>query len=652
MLTVEWDRDRGWGQPHIKPFQNLSLHPASSALHYAVELFEGMKAFRGQDQRVRLFRPLMNMERMCRSAARASLPPFDQLQLLDCIRRLVALDQDWVPHSDSASLYIRPTFIGTEPSLGVSRPSHALLFVILSPVGAYFATGPMGAVGLLAEPRYVRAWLGGVGDCKMGGNYAPTILVQDEAVRAGCQQALWLYGDDHQITEVGTMNIFLFWTDPQGDLELVTPPLNGIILPGVTRQSLLDLGRKWGVPAGGREEGPAARGDAWGSRPPQSPSRRGAGSPELDGGSPLQETDVAAPGLSSPPATPHLPRSPSPGPHEPRQQRTEELPAKAITMDPPGPHRARMSVQEQLERMRRHKEGQRQLEGGRPNPWGSRQGSLRASASRLPLPTHPPNLGPEPTQTHTEPPLRGGHTGGPWGQSPPPLKRDHHRVITLAYTLATKASERSKLITGKIPPEAQMSANLDRSPEPLDAVTNQHVLCTPTLPRGDPEANHVEAEPCGPANRNAAVSANSVQRVGAANQASSLFQAANWALSVPELSNWFSPSPEAANQAAHLSEAANRASPLAEVPHWPIWAKGVPNQTSTTHKASNRVSPPLWAAQKECGDWAPEQRMVGNRDVAKGGCRGRGRRAAPSQVVAYLGEGSQPIRITLLQSSF
>ncbi|TFJ96028.1 glycerol uptake facilitator protein [Platysternon megacephalum] len=169
------------------------------------------------------------MERMSRSAARASLP-------------------DWVPHSDSASLYIRPTFIGTEPSLGVSRPGHALLYVILSPVGAYFASGPMGAVGLLAEPRYVRAWVGGVGDYKMGGNYAPTILVQDEAGRVGCQQALWLYGDDHQITEVGTMNIFLFWTDPQGDLELVTPPLNGIILPGVTRQSLLDLGRKWAAP--------------------------------------------------------------------------------------------------------------------------------------------------------------------------------------------------------------------------------------------------------------------------------------------------------------------------------------------------------------------------------------------------------------------
>ncbi|KAM7134444.1 LOW QUALITY PROTEIN: branched-chain-amino-acid aminotransferase, mitochondrial [Macrochelys suwanniensis] len=244
MLLVEWDRERGWGQPHIKPFQNLSLHPASSALHYAVELFEGMKAFRGEDQRIRLFRPLLNMARMYRTAARATLPPFDQLQLLECIRRLVALDQDWVPRSDS-SLYIRPTFIGTEPSLGCPA-RHALLFVILSPVGAYFSTGPMGAVGLLAEPRYIRAWPGGVGDYKMGGNYAPTILVQGEAARAGCQQALWLYGDDHQLTEAGTMNIFLFWTDPQGDLELVTPPLNGTILPGVHRQSLLDLARKWG----------------------------------------------------------------------------------------------------------------------------------------------------------------------------------------------------------------------------------------------------------------------------------------------------------------------------------------------------------------------------------------------------------------------
>ncbi|XP_030400616.1 pleckstrin homology domain-containing family A member 4 isoform X1 [Gopherus evgoodei] len=396
------------------------------------------------------------------------------------------------------------------------------------------------------------------------------------------------------------------------------------------------------VPAGGREEDRATRGDAWVSQPPQSPSRMGAGSPELDGGRPLQETDVAASGLSSPPVAPQQPQSPSPGPQEPREQRTEELPAKAITMDPPGPHRARMSVQEQLERMRRHQEGQRQQEGGRPNPWGSRQGSLRASASRLPLPTHPPDLGPEPTQTHTEPPLKGGQSGGPWGRSPPPLERDRHRVITLAYALATEASERSRLITGKNPPEPQLRANPDPPPEPLDAVTNQHVLVTPTLPRGHPEANHVEAEPCGPANRNTAFSSNSVQRAAAANQVSS----------VAELSNWFSPSPEAANHSAHLSEAANPASLLSKGSHWAPPLHTLANQTSTSHKLSNRASPLLWAAQKECGDWAAEQRIVGNKGMANGRCQGQGGRAVPRQVVAYLGEGSQPIRITLLQSSF
>ncbi|KAL8176790.1 UNVERIFIED_CONTAM: Branched-chain-amino-acid aminotransferase, mitochondrial [Gekko kuhli] len=246
MLTVEWTQEKGWSKPHIKPFQSISLHPASSALHYSVQLFEGMKAFRGPDKHIRLFRPMLNMERMLRTALRTCLPSFDKAELLECIRQLIHVDRDWVPHSDSASLYIRPTFIGTEPSLGVARSTYALLFVILGPVGPYFATGSFNPVSLLADPRFVRAWMGGVGDCKLGGNYGPTIYVQNEAAKEGCQQVLWLYGDDHQLTEVGTMNIFMFWKDQQGDLELVTPPLNGIILPGVTRQSLLDLSRKWG----------------------------------------------------------------------------------------------------------------------------------------------------------------------------------------------------------------------------------------------------------------------------------------------------------------------------------------------------------------------------------------------------------------------
>ncbi|XP_006010036.1 branched-chain-amino-acid aminotransferase, mitochondrial [Latimeria chalumnae] len=246
MLTVEWSEEKGWGSPHIKPFQNLSLHPASSALHYSIELFDGMKAFRGEDNKIWMFRPMLNMERMHRAALRACLPSFDKSELLECIRKLIEVDQEWVPYSTAASLYIRPTFIGTEPSLGVMKPNYALLYVIIGPVGPYFSSGSFNPVSLLADPSFVRAWIGGVGDCKMGGNYGPTIFVQSEAAKKGCQQVLWLYGEDHQVTEVGTMNIFFYWINEQGEEELLTPPLDGTILPGVTRQSLLDLARKWG----------------------------------------------------------------------------------------------------------------------------------------------------------------------------------------------------------------------------------------------------------------------------------------------------------------------------------------------------------------------------------------------------------------------
>ncbi|KAM4615344.1 branched-chain-amino-acid aminotransferase, cytosolic [Polymixia lowei] len=245
MLTIEWTSTGGWEVPHIKPFGNLTLHPAASSLHYAIQLFEGMKVYRGPDNRLRLFRPMLNMNRMAKSAERACLPAFDKSELQECIRRLVEIEQDWVPHSDSASLYIRPTFLGTEPSLGVKKPSRALLYVILSPVGSYFSSGTK-PVSLWADSKYIRAWRGGTGDCKMGGNYGASIYAQYEAVDYGCQQVLWLYGDDHQITEVGTMNFFLYWTNENGEEELATPPLDGIILPGVTRQSILELTRKWG----------------------------------------------------------------------------------------------------------------------------------------------------------------------------------------------------------------------------------------------------------------------------------------------------------------------------------------------------------------------------------------------------------------------
>uniref|UniRef100_G3PP49 Branched-chain-amino-acid aminotransferase n=1 Tax=Gasterosteus aculeatus aculeatus TaxID=481459 RepID=G3PP49_GASAC len=246
MLTINWSAKAGWEAPRIKPFQNLSLHPATSALHYSIELFEGMKAFRGVDNHIRMFRPMLNMARMHRSAERSSLPLFEKEELLECIKKLVEVDQEWVPFSQDASLYIRPTFIGTDPSLGVSHPSEAMIFVIVGPVGPYFSTGSFNPVSLLADPSFVRAWKGGVGAYKMGGNYGPTIAVQNEAVKRGCQQVLWLYGEQEEITEVGTMNLFIYWTNEKGEKELLTPPLDGIILPGVTRQSLLDLARTWG----------------------------------------------------------------------------------------------------------------------------------------------------------------------------------------------------------------------------------------------------------------------------------------------------------------------------------------------------------------------------------------------------------------------
>ncbi|XP_071065479.1 branched-chain-amino-acid aminotransferase, mitochondrial isoform X4 [Dasypus novemcinctus] len=204
MLMVEWTAQTGWGRPRIKPFQNLTLHPASSSLHYSLQLFEGLKAYKGGDQQVRLFRPWLNMERMLRSAQRLCLPAFDKAELLECIRRLIEVDRDWVPQGAGTSLYVRPVLLGNESSLGVNRASQALL------------------------------------------NYGPTVLVQLEAQKKGCEQVLWLYGPDHQLTEVGTMNIFVYWTHEDGELELVTPPLDGVILPGIVRKSLLDLARSWG----------------------------------------------------------------------------------------------------------------------------------------------------------------------------------------------------------------------------------------------------------------------------------------------------------------------------------------------------------------------------------------------------------------------
>nr|SVE75091.1 EOG090X051P [Daphnia dolichocephala] len=244
MLEVSWDSEKGWAKPVISPMHDLQLHPGAKVLHYAIELFEGMKAYRGEDGRLRLFRPDRNMARMLSTAKRSSLPTFDAGEMIKCIKRLIQVDKEWIPYSNTSSLYIRPTFIATDPSLGVASPNQALLYVLLCPVGPYFTSG-FKPISLMADPQYVRSWPGGCGAMKMGANYAPTIYIQKQSELLGHQQVLWLYGADHQLTEVGTMNIFLFMLNKQGERELVTPPLDGLILPGVTRLSLLELAREW-----------------------------------------------------------------------------------------------------------------------------------------------------------------------------------------------------------------------------------------------------------------------------------------------------------------------------------------------------------------------------------------------------------------------
>lgn len=242
MLEIEWTKDEGWGTPKIVPYHKLSLDPSSVVLHYAFELFEGMKAYRDKDNNIRTFRPNKNMERMNKSAARICLPTFDGEELMKLIDKLVIEDESFVPKGAGYSLYLRPTLIGTSPSLGVSTPDRALLFVIASPVGPYYSTG-FKPVALEATDYAVRAWPGGVGNFKLGANYAPCIKPQLEAAQRGFQQNLWLFGDEGRITEVGTMNVFFVFKSSDGKKELVTAPLDGTILEGVTRDSILELCR-------------------------------------------------------------------------------------------------------------------------------------------------------------------------------------------------------------------------------------------------------------------------------------------------------------------------------------------------------------------------------------------------------------------------
>jgi branched-chain amino acid aminotransferase len=240
MLIVNFDPAIGWSAPEIKPYGPLALDPMCSCFQYASTVFEGMKAYLGPNGEARLFRPQKNMERLKRSTGRMALPLFDGEALLVLIQRLINIDSRWIPNLPGYSLYIRPTIIGTRPSLGVAPSDRACLYVILSPTGPYFR-GTSQGISLLGISDIARTWPGGIGDHKFGANYSPGFLPLQTAAKKGYDHVLWLLGDDAKLTEVGAMNVFVAVQRDDGDVDLLTPPLDGTILPGITRASTLYL---------------------------------------------------------------------------------------------------------------------------------------------------------------------------------------------------------------------------------------------------------------------------------------------------------------------------------------------------------------------------------------------------------------------------
>jgi len=236
MLLVEWKTGQGWCDARIKPYEPFVLDPACTVFHYAQEIFEGLKAYKWADGRIALFRPEMNARRFNQSAERICMAEVPEELFLKGIEQLVSLEREWIPTADGTSLYIRPTMIAVEPVLGVHPSNHYYFYVILSPVGAYYAAG-FNPVNILVEDYYVRAVPGGTGEAKTGGNYASSLKAGLEAKKKGYDQVLWLDGKERRfIEEVGAMNMFFAYGN-----RIVTAPLTGSILSGVTRDSVLKL---------------------------------------------------------------------------------------------------------------------------------------------------------------------------------------------------------------------------------------------------------------------------------------------------------------------------------------------------------------------------------------------------------------------------
>src|SRR5436309_9925358 len=243
MFVMNFQEEKGWYDPRVEPYGPLSMDPAAAVLHYAQAVFDGLKAFRGRDGRVRLFRPQKHVDRLIQSSNRLCIPSLDPELALRSLVTLVGLEKDWVPSTVGTSLYVRPTIVATEAFLGVRPAKSYIYYVILSPVGAYYPEG-INPVKILVVDKYVRAVEGGVGSAKTGVNYAASLFAAEEAKHAGFTQVLWLDGRERKyVDEVGTMNIMLRIGD-----DVVTPPLSqGTILPGVTRDSVLTLAREWGL---------------------------------------------------------------------------------------------------------------------------------------------------------------------------------------------------------------------------------------------------------------------------------------------------------------------------------------------------------------------------------------------------------------------
>lgn len=242
MFLMDYAQGKGWYNARIEPYGDLVLDPAAMVLHYNQEVFEGLKAYHLKDGGIGLFRPDKNIERMNASARRMVMPEVDSDFVLKALKDLILLEREWIPKSAGTSLYIRPTMIANEPALGVRPSEQYLFFIILGPVGAYYPEG-FNPTKIFVSDEYVRAAQGGAGEAKTSGNYGPTLLASQQAAAKGYTQVLWVDAKERKyVEEVGTSNIFFYIND-----ELLTPPLGGTILPGVTRDSVLQIARHWGL---------------------------------------------------------------------------------------------------------------------------------------------------------------------------------------------------------------------------------------------------------------------------------------------------------------------------------------------------------------------------------------------------------------------